>query len=90
MTDPLEGELLPALRSPPPAVTGPTHRHAICIHVYQGGPPPWTALCGALVHSRADTRRRDLPKCPRCLAMSTDHAQTCGCWKLFPEARLPR
>lgn len=90
MTEPLEGELLPALRSPPPPPQGPTHRHALCTHVFRGSWAPWTAFCGARIDSGADLRRRDLPKCPTCLELSTGHAQTCDCWKLFPQARLPR
>ena len=92
MTDPVEGELLPAVRATSAVdyPQGPTLRHAVCTHDFRGTRAPWTAFCGALVHSAADFRRRDLQKCPECLAASTDHAQTCDCFKLFPNARLPR
>jgi hypothetical protein len=92
MTEPVEGELLPAVRatSAPDYPQGPTHRHGICHYVVRSSWAPWEALCGARVDSFADTRRQDLPKCQECLAASTVHAQVCDCWKLFPQARLPR
>ena len=92
MTDPVEGELLPAVRrtSDPAPVHGPTVRHGCCHHVVRAALPPWRAFCGALVRSLAETRRQDLQKCPECLAASADHALHCDCWKLHPTARLPR
>jgi hypothetical protein len=89
MTEPVEGELLPA-PSAPETPHGPTHRHGACHRAVRSSPPPWRALCGATIHSLAETRRQDLPKCPQCLAASESHAQRCDCWKLFPSARLPR
>ena len=92
MTDPVEGELLPAVRATSAIdyPQGPAERHAACHRLVRTSPPPWRALCGALVHSAADFRRRDLQKCEECLAASADHALHCSCWTLFPQARLPR
>jgi hypothetical protein len=97
MTEPLEGELLPAIRAPsapashtPEAPYGPTHRHATCHRTFRTTWAPWEAFCGVLIHSAGDLRRQDLQKCPECLAASESHAQTCDCFHLFPGARLPR
>jgi len=92
MTEPVEGELLPAVRATSALdyPQGPTHRHAICTHEYLGTSAPWVAFCGALIQHAGDLRRRDLPKCQECLAASGDHALHCSCWKRFPTARLPR
>jgi hypothetical protein len=92
MTEPVEGELLPAVRalSTPAVPHGPLERHAACHRLVRTSPPPWEAFCGVLIHAAGDFRRQDLPKCETCLAAATDHAQVCDCWKLFPQARLPR
>ena len=92
MTEPLEGELLPAIRAPstPEIPHGPTVRHAVCHREFRGHWAPWTAFCGARISSAGDLRRQDLQKCPECLAASAGHAQRCDCFKLFPQARLPR
>ena len=85
--NPVEGELLPALRAPAPPV-----RHAACGHVQRDAQRAHAlavvTLCG-VVTGWPLTTDRAAAKCPDCLAASTQHAQRCACWKFWPNGRLP-